>query len=993
MNRSKTRTALLARGIDSELANEIIEKGYTVQKLKAATTSELQGVFDAQIASLIKDCITRKPVPSRIVTRLLTDTDSRCCLCWDYGKETPIILHHIEEYRTSRDNREDNLVVVCPNHHADIHTIPEISHHRWPPDVLRQKKKQWIAAIKAWKAGQGPKPGAESSPEKDEPYIAPYALDRFKTYAQKEIQRYKTWETRYEPLYAKGVELQIMAARRIRGEATGAQGPLLHIISRSPRLVIVGKAGTGKTTTLRRAVVDAAHNVVARKGAPKVPALIELRDYRGADIDDLFMTNFTTTNLNRNTLESYLKHGRFFIVFDGLNEVSPSLREGCLTDLRRFLNDYPDNRYLLTSRPEYYSRMDLEIKAETPPVFEILPLGREQIERFVKRYFARDKESADRLISELGLTDDEAWEDSSALVQLARIPLMLWMFIRTYEEIGSIPRNRGALLRSFVSYILERHEPARRAGYYRPEVKRSIMAHLGRRMLDKGRFGTIHQDWAHREASGKLEQLKEMGQADRSYAFPDIWREIITNNLIQEEADSVFWIHQLIQQFFAAVELRSDSVALDGAISKEALYQCLAAPIGVQSPWWDPIKLMVGTLPEDFRVPALLSIACVNHDLAFDCFQEFETESQGMIEGTLIDELLDVATNGDTSSPQEKVNATKTIEHFHIKQSCNAAHRIALESPVPNARKEALRILWKLREFGSPSQTTAECIRKDDDQTVRAVACGFISSLRHRWVTELLLDSLLTDSQYVATRVSPLLASRVRYKWVVDTLLETAADPDNGLACWRAIWAIGVYGVRTPMAIDVVSRAATDYDDPSLRRLAVDTLPKIGNDQSVPVLRKATDDTHRNVRLAAMSAICRFPDSEVLDDLISRLDDVEEDVAIRASDLLVELDGNEVVERLRAKVRDREINRRDLAVRTIAGLVKKGDSRVARNASNALETFSNDSQEIVRYHAAVGLRLYRPELSAKLFKDLRHSSDPLVKDQVTDTLKEWGELV
>lgn len=993
MNPSRTKAALLARGIDSDLADEIIQQGYTIQRLKAATTSELERSFDQQVASVIGERITRKPIPPKIVTRLLTDSDSRCCLCWGYDKEPPIVLHHIQEYRVSRDNREDNLVVVCPNHHADIHTIPGISHHRWPPGVLRQKKKEWIAAIKAWKAGQGPKPGAESSPEKDEPYIAPYALDRFNTYAQEEIQRYKTWETRYEPLYAKGVELQIMAARRIRGVASGAQGPLLQIISRGPRLVIVGKAGTGKTTTLRRAVVDAAHNVVTRKGAPKVPALIELRDYRGADIDDLFMANFTTTNLNRNTLESYLKDGRFFIVFDGLNEVSPSLREGCLTDLRRFLSDHPDNRYLLTSRPEYYSPMDLEVKTETPPVFEILPLEREQIERFVKRYFADDKESADRLISELGLTDDEAWEDPSALVQLARIPLMLWMFIRTYEEVGSIPRNRGTLLQSFVSYILERHEPARRAGYYPPEVKRSIMAHLGGRMLDRGRFGTIHQDWAHREASGKLEQLKEMGQADRSYAFPDIWREIITNNLIQEEADSVFWIHQLIQQFFAAVELRSDSVGLDGAISKKALYECLAAPIGVQSPWWEPIKLMVGTLREDFRVPALLSIACVNHDLAFDCLQEFETESQGMIEGALIDELLDVATDGDTSSRQEKVNATKTIEHFHTKQSRNAAHRIALESPVPNARKEALRILWRLREFGSPGQTTAECIRNDDDETVRAVACGLISWLRHRWVTELLLHSLLTDSQYVATRVLPLLASRMRYKWVIDTLLETVADPDKSLACRRAIWAIGEHGVSTPMAIDIVCRAATDYPDPSLRRLAVDTLPRIGNEQMVPVLRKATRDKHRNVRLAAMSAICGFPDSQVLDDLISRLDDVEEDIAIRASDLLMELDGNEVVEKLRAKVRDREIKRRHLAVRTIAGLVKKGDSRVARNASSALETFRNDSEDIVRYHAGIGLRRYSPDLSAEVLKELMHSSDPWVKDKVTDTLKEWGELI
>jgi HEAT repeat protein len=346
------------------------------------------------------------------------------------------------------------------------------------------------------------------------------------------------------------------------------------------------------------------------------------------------------------------------------------------------------------------------------------------------------------------------------------------------------------------------------------------------------------------------------------------------------------------------------------------------------------------------------------------------------------------------------VNVTKAIGHLQIRQSRDAANRIALESPVPNARKEALQILWRLSDFGSPDETTAQCARNDDNETVRIFACELISSIQARWATRLLLDSLLTDSRYVANRVLLLLANRAQYKWVADTILEAAADPDRKPACRRAIWAVGEYALDTPMAIDIVARAATDYDDPSLRRAAIDTLPKIGNDQTVHVLRKALQDTHRNVRLAAIEAICKFLASQrldylanlLLDDLISLLDDIEKDVATSASDLLIKLDGDEVVEKLRSKVRNHEIDRRDLAVRTIAGLVKRGDSRVARNASNALEALSNDREDTVRYHAAIGLRRYRPNLSAQVFRGLIHSSDPQIIERVKETLEEWGEL-
>jgi len=72
------------------------------------------------------------------MNKLLFESGWACCVC---GKTSGgIIVHHIEKYSESHSHDEDNLVVLCLNHHGEAHTKRELSINL-TPDRLRAFKK------------------------------------------------------------------------------------------------------------------------------------------------------------------------------------------------------------------------------------------------------------------------------------------------------------------------------------------------------------------------------------------------------------------------------------------------------------------------------------------------------------------------------------------------------------------------------------------------------------------------------------------------------------------------------------------------------------------------------------------------------------------------------------------------------------------------------------------------------------------------------------
>jgi hypothetical protein len=141
---NKTFTALIAKGFDCNLANNLIEKGYTISKLQKEKEGILKelGIDDTLIKVLFEK---RPPIPNETVIKLLYESKRTCCICRDSSKN--IIIHHIEEWHISHNHNEENLVVLCLQHHDEAHTKRELSSNLTKEQILSFKKK-WTEEVK-----------------------------------------------------------------------------------------------------------------------------------------------------------------------------------------------------------------------------------------------------------------------------------------------------------------------------------------------------------------------------------------------------------------------------------------------------------------------------------------------------------------------------------------------------------------------------------------------------------------------------------------------------------------------------------------------------------------------------------------------------------------------------------------------------------------------------------------------------------------------------
>jgi hypothetical protein len=140
---SRTVNALMARGFDSDRALKF-SMGHTLTSLRRKTDTELLQIGLSQFEVDAIRPGSRPPLDEDVVFKLLHDSKRTCCICRD--PERPIIIHHIEEYSTSHDNTESNLVVLCLEHHGEAHTKRQLS-LTLTPEHIREHKRRWLNAV------------------------------------------------------------------------------------------------------------------------------------------------------------------------------------------------------------------------------------------------------------------------------------------------------------------------------------------------------------------------------------------------------------------------------------------------------------------------------------------------------------------------------------------------------------------------------------------------------------------------------------------------------------------------------------------------------------------------------------------------------------------------------------------------------------------------------------------------------------------------------
>jgi hypothetical protein len=189
-------------------------------------------------------------------------------------------------------------------------------------------------------------------------------------------------------------------------------------------LAVIGVPGSGKTTLLSHV----ARRVALTPGQRRrpVPVLLQLRDHaRQVAADPKIML----PQLLRETLpplasaeppgwwENQLRRGRCIVLFDGLDEVGNVDERGEIaTWVNKQIIIYPDNDYVITSRPHGYR----SAVVDSAKVLQVRPFTNEQVRFFLYGWYlaverrstgstgdevkSRAREAADDLIDRLAAT-------------------------------------------------------------------------------------------------------------------------------------------------------------------------------------------------------------------------------------------------------------------------------------------------------------------------------------------------------------------------------------------------------------------------------------------------------------------------------------------------------------------------------------------------------------------------------------------------------------
>nr|WP_242043589.1 NACHT domain-containing protein [Leptolyngbya sp. FACHB-671] len=261
-----------------------------------------------------------------------------------------------------------------------------------------------------------------------------------------------------------------------------------EVADENPKLVILGKPGSGKTTFLKHLAVDWCRGEFQ---PDLITVLIEFRRIRDGHwqlldaigrelgLDEGYqiralkeqikqLQQSTSTSLEEKqqqkkqiealqqqldtlSLQALLTRGKLLILMDGLDEVPTNdLRRDIQEQLRRIAEDYPNNRFALTCRTQIMTSIPVGFTS-----VEVADFNLEQVQQFVQNWFEANGKS-EMAATHQWETIKNAVDNSSALKELTVTPVLLSLTCLVLQDQGEIPSDRNWLYQKGIKLLLNR---------------------------------------------------------------------------------------------------------------------------------------------------------------------------------------------------------------------------------------------------------------------------------------------------------------------------------------------------------------------------------------------------------------------------------------------------------------------------------------------------------------------------------------------------------
>lgn len=392
--------------------------------------------------------------------------------------------------------------------------------------------------------------------------LSGWLADRFavlRSSGLRRVRRYQRSVAGYARHHALGFGTEPISVADVyvplhREARDGQHEDLYEVIRASPRSVVTGEAGAGKSMLLKNSLLVWAGRPATRRGP--LPVLVELRRLNGVDADQLDLVAQITAFLETNRFKDAaafapkaLEEGRLSILFDGLDEVNADRLDRVVDLLRDFGRRYGGCQTVVTCRSSLY-RGELAFGT----VVQVAELDDASIRRLLSRWPGLGPDAQKRLFLALGT--------NGTLRRLARSPLLLSMMALLTADGITLPNSRAAFYEAAITHLVARDEVLRRGRSRFPDVtKFAVLRGLALLLQDRTGTGRDRLSISHSDAVDYVRSVAAAIDVDPKDAEP-LLREVVdrTELLISTGgvAPRYLFRHLTFQEYLAAVELGAD---------------------------------------------------------------------------------------------------------------------------------------------------------------------------------------------------------------------------------------------------------------------------------------------------------------------------------------------------------------------------------------------------------------------------------------------------
>ncbi len=262
--------------------------------------------------------------------------------------------------------------------------------------------------------------------------------------------------------------------------------------------------------------------------------------------------------LKRKDLIAILKRGGVTFFLDGFDEVSIRDREAVMKDIKRVIEEFPKNHYVISSRPENALAAFAGFHR-----FKIEPLQKHESFLLIKKYDNNGPHS-EQLIKRLGTNE------LSNVVEFLKNPLLTTLLYRCYEYKSQIPLRKPAFYRQVYDALYDWHD-ATKDGYNTREKTSRLDLDNFHRVLRALGFITILTGKVEGDADEFLGWIRQAKTYCKELQFSESnFLEDATKAVpvLCKEGNSYKWSHKSLAEYFCAQFIVSDLKADQGRVLK-----------------------------------------------------------------------------------------------------------------------------------------------------------------------------------------------------------------------------------------------------------------------------------------------------------------------------------------------------------------------------------------------------------------------------------------